>query len=257
MSKITFFDLPSVCKPQAWSPNTWKARFVLNYKRIPYKTVWVSYPDIEETLLKLGGEGKATSTSRDNPSKPLYTLPAILDESGPEPVLIIDSLKIAEYLDEKFPERPVIPKKGKALEYAFEGFFGKTLGSSLLRPLLPFAADIQDEKGKPYFKNTREKWFGMKLEEFSPEGSVRDAQWKELEKAYDKVAAVLDKNGPGVDFVAGGPEPTRADFILASFFIWIKSVAPEEWKKRGVEQWANGRWARLLKRTEEWQTVDD
>ncbi|KIJ22628.1 hypothetical protein M422DRAFT_786395 [Sphaerobolus stellatus SS14] len=235
MSKITFFDLPSpVCKPQTWSPNTWKARFVLNYKRIPYKTVWVSYLDVEETLIKLGGKGKTTSTWPGKPSKPWYTLPTLQDESGSEPALVIDPLKIAEYLDEKFPEHPVIPKKGRALEYMFEEFLQSSLD----------------------LINTREKMFGMKIKVFSPEAPTRDVQWKTLEKAYDKVAAVFDKNGPDVDFVAGGPEPTRADFIL-TYLICIRNVAPEKWKKRGVDQWANGRWAKLLKRAEEWQTVDE
>ncbi|KIJ39889.1 hypothetical protein M422DRAFT_257205 [Sphaerobolus stellatus SS14] len=252
--KITFFDFPSpVCKPKAWNPNTWKARLVLNYKQIPYKTVWLSYLDVEQTLIKAGGEGKATSTRHDDPSKPLYTLPALLDESGPQPVVVIDSLKIAEYLDEKFPERPVIPKKGRAFEHMFEEFFVATV---VPFPLIPFTYEIQEEKSQPYFKSTIEARFG-KIEDLSPEGPVRDAHWKDLENGFDKVAAVLDKNGPDVDFVAGGSEPTRADFILTAWLLCMRSVAPQEWKKRGVDQWANGRWAKLLKRTEEWQTVHE
>ncbi|KIJ22629.1 hypothetical protein M422DRAFT_276913, partial [Sphaerobolus stellatus SS14] len=169
--KITLFDFPSpVCKPQAWNPNTWKARIVLNYKQIPYKTVWVSHLDVEQTLIKAGGEGKATSTRADDPSKPLYTLPALLDESGPQPVVVIDSLKITEYLDEKFPERPVIPKKGRAFEYMFEQFFLATVASHISLPILPFAYDILEEKNKPYFKRTREARLGKKMEDFSPEG---------------------------------------------------------------------------------------
>ncbi|KAF8515792.1 hypothetical protein BU17DRAFT_93208 [Hysterangium stoloniferum] len=102
--KITLFDISSFCKPQAWSPNTWKARLVLNYKQIPYKTVWVSFPDIEDTLKNIGGKPTGFKPNKGG-NAPLYTLPAILDESGDTPVVIADSLAIAEYLDAKYPER--------------------------------------------------------------------------------------------------------------------------------------------------------
>ncbi|THU78683.1 hypothetical protein K435DRAFT_786154 [Dendrothele bispora CBS 962.96] len=48
---LVFFDIPS--KIGAWSPNTWKTRYSLNYKGIPYKTVWVESPDIAKTLKDL------------------------------------------------------------------------------------------------------------------------------------------------------------------------------------------------------------
>ena len=69
MSKpIVFYDIPgNAHSHKAWSPNTQKTRcallsrlrdvkvisersdlfsYSLNYKGIPYKTVWVEYPDI-------------------------------------------------------------------------------------------------------------------------------------------------------------------------------------------------------------------
>jgi len=99
-------------------------------------------PDVESTLIKL--RGKATSTKPNDPLKPHYTLPAILDESGAEPVTVVDSLHIAEYLNEKFPERSVIPKKGKALEYIFEEIFKTTVGAHF--PLLPPTCGVQKKR---------------------------------------------------------------------------------------------------------------
>ena len=82
----------------------------------------------------------------------------------------------------------------------FKDFFKTTVGPYYLLPVLPFTCVIQDKKGKAYFKGTREKWFGKPIEEFSPEGPVRDAQWKALETGcqWDKLAAILDKNGNNV-----------------------------------------------------------
>ena len=76
---IVFFDIPSLAKGKAWSPNTWKVRYVrdlelivigtdavlrrfcLNIKNIPYKTVWVEFPDIENLCKKIGAEATGES----------------------------------------------------------------------------------------------------------------------------------------------------------------------------------------------------
>ncbi|KIJ49082.1 hypothetical protein M422DRAFT_225713 [Sphaerobolus stellatus SS14] len=256
--KITLFDLTSILKPSpVWSINTWKVRYLLNYKRIPYKTVWVSFPDIEETLIKAGGEGKTKLKKRDDPSKLFYTLPAIKDESGPEHIVIIGTIQCAEYLEEKFPERPVLPKTGRALEFAVEAFFDTVVFPNFFLPVLPLVYAILDDHAKPYFRQTREQVFGKKIEELSPEGPVRDEQWKKLEKGFDTLATIYEKNGPNVDFIAGGANPSHADFYIASNLMWIKCVSPEEWKNRGVEQWSNSRWGKLIKRLEEWENPRD
>ncbi|KIJ39887.1 hypothetical protein M422DRAFT_32492, partial [Sphaerobolus stellatus SS14] len=172
-------------------------------------------------------------------------------------VPLIGTIECAEYLEEKFPERPVFPKTGKALEHAVEAFFDAVVFPKFFMPVLSLTYEILDEHAKPYFRRTREKAFGKTLEEFSPEGPVRDGQWKDLEAAFDKLAAIYDKNGSNVDFIAGGTNPTHADFYTASNLMWINCVSPEEWKNRGVEQWSNGRWGRLLKRLEEWENPKD
>ncbi|KIJ49678.1 hypothetical protein M422DRAFT_205202 [Sphaerobolus stellatus SS14] len=252
LKPITLFDITSKLDPPPWSFNTWKARLVLNYKQLPYKTIWLSYPDIEPTLSKLG----ATTTSQhpEGPAKPYYTLPVILDENGEEPKLITDSLDIAIYLDEKYPEKPVLPKQGVALEYAFERFFRSTVARQL-NPFINLSTwRILDERGQIYFRETREKWEDMRLEDESPPGPIRDGHWKALEDGFDKLATVLDKNGPD-GFVAGGTEPTRADFIIISHILWIKAVLGKECEDYGFSGWNNGRWAQLLKKTEAWQAV--
>ena len=226
---------------------------MLNYKRIPYKTVWVSFPDIEPTLVKLGYA--PTATKLNDLSKPPYTLPAIVDASSTPPVVIADSLAIAEYLDEKYPDRPVLPKPGKALQYVFEQWFVSLRSAELSQIMLPAIATILDDRGKVYYQETREKRLGKKLEELSPKGEARDGHWKVVQSAFGRIAAVIEQNGPGVDYIAGGSEPTRADFIYISLLICIRAMMPDEWENR-VKHWNGGRWEKMLKMTEEWQTVN-
>ncbi|KAF8488122.1 hypothetical protein JB92DRAFT_1450842 [Gautieria morchelliformis] len=249
--KITLLDIPSTTRSKAWNPNTWKARTVLNHKRIPYKTEWISYPDIASTLKKLG----VSPTSTDPDGNPLYTLPAIVDLSGDAAVVIMDSLAIAEYLDEKYPERPVLPKAGRALQYIFEETFKRIVGPHLGKLLLPPVWNILDERSQVYFRETRERWYGngKPLEEWSPEGPIRDGHWALLKQGFDTLAMILDKNGPGVIYVAGGTEPTRADMIIVSHLAWLIATTPDDWER--VRLWNDGRWGRLWEISEPWRAV--
>ncbi|KIJ49677.1 hypothetical protein M422DRAFT_246749 [Sphaerobolus stellatus SS14] len=163
---ITLFDITSKLDPPPWSFNTWKVRLVLNYKQLPYKTIWLSYSDIEPTLSNSG----ATTTMRhpEDPSKPYYTLPAILDENGEEPKLITDSLAIAIYLDEKYLEKLLLPNTGVALEYAFEKYVIRAIAIHIGPFICPAIWLILDERGQVYFRETRKKRYGGKLEDDSP-----------------------------------------------------------------------------------------
>jgi hypothetical protein len=51
MTTVKFYDLLSAHPKIWWSPNTYKTRFVLNYKRIPHTVIPTHYPDIREVSL--------------------------------------------------------------------------------------------------------------------------------------------------------------------------------------------------------------
>lgn len=48
-AEIILYDLAST-KGLCFSPVVWRIRLMLNYKRIPYRTVFLEFPDIEPTL---------------------------------------------------------------------------------------------------------------------------------------------------------------------------------------------------------------
>jgi len=47
--EIVLYDL-ACTKNVCFSPVVWKIRLTLNYKQIPYKTIFLEFPDIEPTL---------------------------------------------------------------------------------------------------------------------------------------------------------------------------------------------------------------
>jgi hypothetical protein len=50
--EIVLYDL-ACTKNVCFSPVVWKIRLMLNYKQIPYKTIFLEFPDIEPTLKEL------------------------------------------------------------------------------------------------------------------------------------------------------------------------------------------------------------
>ncbi|KAF9479952.1 hypothetical protein BDN70DRAFT_993116 [Pholiota conissans] len=72
---IILWDIPSTIGP--WSSNTWKVRYCLNFKGIPYKTEWIEYPDIAPHCQRLG----ISYTTIKSDGMPYYSLPAIYDGS--------------------------------------------------------------------------------------------------------------------------------------------------------------------------------
>jgi glutathione S-transferase len=87
----------------------------LNYKKIPYTTVWVEYADIQTMSKEIG----ATTTEKRPTGEPRYTLPTIRNPATGE--IIADSAKIIAYLEEKYPERPLIPAGTLEQQLAFSG----------------------------------------------------------------------------------------------------------------------------------------
>ncbi|KAF8493839.1 hypothetical protein JB92DRAFT_2818570 [Gautieria morchelliformis] len=253
-SCITLYDTASRTG-NPWNPMSLRARLALNFKGLPFKTVWLEYPDIEPTLRDIG----AAPTFFDNPSprKWIYTIPVIVDPGhltpAGDPTVVPDSWAIAEYLDETYPNQNILfPPGTKALQALFIDHSIMHIILDILLPtwtpnFLPFLND----KSLPYFRQTREAFFKKKLEDVCPRGSQPwEETWDRVQKAFSEIATFLDKNSKGAAFVMGG-QVTYADLVLASVLETIILVAPEEWEAR-VKHWDGGRWEILQRHCAGW-----
>lgn len=111
-------------------------RYSLNFKGIPYKTIWLEYPDIEPTMRSIGA---APTTNAGG--KTMYTLPVIVDPFRPTssggPIVVSDSWAIAEYLDNAYPgTQQLIPEGTNALQMHFQTHVNKILFLEALAPIL-------------------------------------------------------------------------------------------------------------------------
>lgn len=112
---------------------------------------------------------------------------------------------------------------------------------------IPATVYILNEPSEKFYRESRERSFGMKLEDILPAGTPKyEEVWKGLGDGLDKLASLYDKNEPGALFYFG-KQFTFADLLLISYFVYLKNVVGEETREwKSVEQVGSGRWKRLL-----------
>lgn len=86
------------------SSSAWRVRIGLAWKRVPHELVLVNL---------LAGEQAATPFVEKNP---LAQVPVLEVSEGPELFSLTQSVAILEYLEERYPERPLLPadREGRA-----------------------------------------------------------------------------------------------------------------------------------------------
>ncbi|KAF8996506.1 hypothetical protein BDQ17DRAFT_1284458 [Cyathus striatus] len=244
---ITFYDVPSKAPTKAWSPVNWKIRLVLNYKKLPYKTEWIEYPDIEPFCKKQGIQ--PTETRPDG--TPYYTLPAIYDSTTG--IYVADSVPIVQYLDKTYPDTPqVIPSGTEALVYVFIRAFFMEL-SPMVAMMLPKAPAILNSASAEYYSRTKAIPFGKLLAEIAPTGEDLNQALEKLKDGFAEVCAWYEKSTG--KFIMGD-QPTYGDFVLAGILVGVRTLSGEEsdiWKV--ITGWQDRRWAKLLDDLKEYQVV--
>ncbi|KAM6499550.1 hypothetical protein JOM56_005058 [Amanita muscaria] len=215
---IIFYDLASNKPDFAWGLNNWK------------------FPDIEVKCKEKGiAPGIVTSDGRE-----IYTTNLGVSES----------LRIAEYLDKTYPDTPRILFDGIEEYDACINPFRLPDFEPMLLFILPPKYEILNPVSQEYFRRTREKSFGRKLEEFTPTGSEREETWERIKKGFDTIDGLIQKNGGPF---ARGEQVSFVDFAFGGYLIWFKLILGEEselWKDLVI--WNDGLWGRYLERLEEY-----
>ncbi|KAH8926663.1 hypothetical protein BT69DRAFT_1317494, partial [Atractiella rhizophila] len=176
---IRFYDVKSALEPlRGWSPNAWRARLFLNYfevkSSVQYETIFISYPSIKGEVTRLYAEGNAGEPNA-------FTLPLIEDPKTSPPTIIMDSGLIAKYLCSAYSSSPI-----GGME-KFDEYFDWTSRNvqQFLRGYL--FLDVWknlDEEGKIYFRESRERIFGCKLENMMDRFGGEEATLDLLRKGW-------------------------------------------------------------------------
>lgn len=209
-------------------------RFSLNYKGLSHKTEWVEFPDIEPLCKKLG----LPPTRVPPTGPPNYTLPAIYDPNTKK--YVVESAAIARYLDETYPETPLLfPPGTAALQTAFIDIAWPSIGLPLYFSIMGTTTKKLNPSSAEFFRRTREQAFGQTMEALAS-----DENWQAWVAGLGKVKSALESGNPTGKRFLMGDRITFADFQIASALIWIKVADDKAWEK--VSSLHNGLWKTFL-----------
>ncbi|KAF5978873.1 glutathione-S-transferase [Fusarium coicis] len=180
-NKITFFDIPSRSPQVCWSMNTWRTRLLLNYKGLDYKTEWLEYPEIKERL-----SGHVSPNQRGAP----FTCPAI---QMPDGSYIMDSYKIADVIEEKYPEPSVHLKN--PMQDRLRASMIKFMTEMVPIYVPGVAKNIISENSIDFFLATRLQDVGMPLYEYGEKHSP--GAFDRAEPFAREITALLEENNSG------------------------------------------------------------
>lgn len=173
----------------------------MNFKRLPYTTTRLEYPEFNTTLAPLGLEPH-------NPehSSVKYTCPTVKISDG---TYIMDSAKIAPVLEQLQPEPSLLLKGPHDRVHKVVGqMMGSLVPTFLYRVrdgLNPASAEYYEAKFKPLF--------GIGLDELAESELARNS-WTNAEPSIHEMGEILGEQ-PGGPYVLGSVV-SYADFVFAA-----------------------------------------
>jgi glutathione S-transferase len=209
-------------------------RLALNYKGLPYTTVWEHHPDVEARAKAIGAP--PTGTKADGSA--FYTFPILQDTTAG--VVISDSTKIIEYLDSAYPDTPKVNQEGsETIQNTFKEIFRSKIVGLMYGLSAPGTFEVLSASGQEYNRAGWKPLLGERL----PNGMTRDEAWVALKAGLDEIDGRIEE---GQVFV-NGEKPIDVDFEIAASLTWgRKSWGEESDKWKELRSWNKGRWGRLV-----------
>ncbi|KAH0437116.1 hypothetical protein CcaCcLH18_03984 [Colletotrichum camelliae] len=223
--EVILYDL-ACTKNTCFSPAVWRIRLVLNYKRIPYRTVFLEFPDIEPALSALN----IPPYPQHSPSKHKYTVPAI--HHAPSDTHVMDSLPIARFLEETYPS-PALPQSTPR-DAEIIAKLRDVAGPIAFASVMPREPAILSPRAAEYFRRSREAGLGGKTLEDVLAGE--EAVWEKAQEGLREFDGLVKEVRGGKAFV-GGDEPSLTDFFIAGGLQSLRTV--EEGLFERYVKWEN------------------
>ncbi len=192
------YDLAAADPERRFSPYCWRIRMALAHKGLAVDTV--PWRFTEKYAIAPSGQ-------------PL--VPVLVDNGR----WLSDSWTIANYLEDTYPQAPSL--FGGAAARSLTRFYATAadaLGPAMARMLVLDIHDRIADKDRTYFRQTREKRFGMTLEAAVAD---REQRLPAFRDALAPLRAVL-KTQP----FFGGDAPLYADYAFFGPFQWARCISP-------------------------------
>lgn len=194
ISMLQLYDLAGANVDLRFSPHCWKTRMALAHKGLD--TVYVPWRFRQKDSIAFSGQG---------------LVPVLVHDKH----VVSDSWNIAIHLERSFPERPLFDSRSAQASAHFINSWADTV-------LIPLFASINmldvmkilHEDDRAYFRETREKRFGVTLEAFTAD---RAGNLKRLRQALLPLQRTLRQQ----PFLSG-EKPAYADYCVFGIFMWAR-----------------------------------
>ncbi len=195
---IRLYDLAGARDDCRFSPNCWPVRMALLHKGLTFETV--PWRFTEKKAIAFSGQG---------------LVPVLVDGER----IVFEKWAIAEYLEDTYPDRPSLfgGPEGRALAHFVTNWTVATISGGAIRLILSDIFSVIHEKDRAYFRESREKRFGMTLEEVTKD---RDGRVEEFRKSLQPMRVSLARS----PFLSGDA-PGWADYVAFGPFQWARSVS--------------------------------
>ncbi|MCX7141676.1 MAG: glutathione S-transferase N-terminal domain-containing protein [Proteobacteria bacterium] len=198
---VRLYELAGDADDRLFSPYCWRARLALAHKGIAHETI--PWRFTEKDAIAFSGQGMVP----------------VLQDGARE---VHDSWAIALYLEETYPDRPALFEgpQARALAYTLKTWVERSVQPQIFRAIMPDLYAHLHARDQAYFRESREKRFGMTLEQFGadPRGAIT-ALRTALDPARLAVAAE--------PFLCGAA-PAFADYMLFGAFQWARVMSPAQ-----------------------------
>lgn len=196
---IKLYDLAGAEPERRFSPYCWRIKFALAHKGLAVETVPWRFTD--KDAIAFSGQER---------------VPVLIDGGR----VLFDSWTIATYLEETYPERPSLFGSAAAVPVTrfINAFSDTVVSGGLVRLIVTDVHAHLHEKDRAYFRESREKRFGMKLEAITAD---RDTRVRAFRESLEPLRVVL-KSQPWL----GGNAPRYADYIIMGHLMWARCISP-------------------------------
>jgi glutathione S-transferase len=180
------------------SPFVWRTKYALKHKGFDIDPVPNGFTGIKELT---GGRSER--------------LPVIVDDGE----WVIDSWKIAEYLDARYPDRPMlfVGDSMKVLTKFIDQWLWRTAIRVWIRCYILDYHDLSMPRDHAYVRDSRERILGGRLEDLQ---AGREERLPLVPPTLEPLRVLL-KETPWL----GGNQPNYADYCILAVFLWAASVA--------------------------------
>ncbi|NIO42064.1 MAG: glutathione S-transferase family protein [Burkholderiales bacterium] len=195
---IQLYDLATADPKLRFSPYCWRVKMALAHKNLRWEEIPSHFTD--KDLLPQPNAG---------------TVPVLVDKEK----VVSDSWHIAEYLDAHYPGMPLFAcGESKATALLVKFWIERTVQPFITRMGVGDFLATLHEKDRPYFRETREKRFGMPIEQYM---SNRQQTREGFAIALEPLRAMLVEQ----PYVAG-TQAAYADYIVFGALQWMRCGSP-------------------------------